>query len=208
MDTFLRRVFLGELELQCRFALNAAHQVDMSIQQLVVAEHDWRFFHEETLRGLHSFLTHSSNISKLLWPAIGDFKKKNKKMDQKETTKRLRAEALRSLLGVEGDWLLARRTLRDHLEHFDERLDTWASTPDRKNYISDNIGELIGGVDESDHIRHFDPKRYTFLFRGERYSLKIMIEETIQLHKKAQKALHGIRHGSRDISDDISPQNK
>jgi hypothetical protein len=68
---------------------------------------------------LHGAVVAAANISKMLWPS---------ETGRGGAQKMVRGERLRALLGLSAeDHLLAKRSLRDHLEHFDERLDLWAS---------------------------------------------------------------------------------
>jgi hypothetical protein len=67
---------------------------------------------------LQTFLTFAGNVSKLLWPV----KKANK-----------RGADLRRELGVDG-LALECRELRNHLEHFDERIDVWLESGRGQNF--------------------------------------------------------------------------
>ncbi|WP_338509132.1 hypothetical protein [Pseudomonas poae] len=74
---------------------------------------------------------------------------------------------------VDPEHVLKNRTLRDHLEHFDERIDHWMQTSERRNYVQDYIGAKGGiqGMEESDMMRQYDPDNGNFTFRGETHSL-------------------------------------
>ncbi len=185
MDEFTKRIFVGELKAQCRFALNAVGQLNFSLQQLNIRDLEQEkseYFHSEVFRGIHSFLTHASNVSKILWPGapkqksdesdehyqqrIGKIEKVHRAMD--------RAMELRKELGLPSEHTLKNRQLRDHLEHFDERIDDWEENSENKNFAQDTIGpeNAIVGLAKTDMMRWFNPTNGTFLFRGETFSLQ------------------------------------
>src|SRR5579864_5789516 len=97
MDRYAQIAFLQELITQCQLALAAANAVNGTLQ--VIQQRQQEFLarlnqsaegslppndvselnnplldeqlHREVFRHIHSFLTHASNVSKLLWPIIG-----------------------------------------------------------------------------------------------------------------------------------------
>jgi hypothetical protein len=84
--------------------------------------------------------------------------------------------------------------LRDHLEHFDERLDHWERTSKRRNFVQDMIGpkNAIAGLEESDMMRWFDNSTLHFRFRGEEFDLQLLarsIEEVQQGSVAARERL-------------------
>ena len=64
-------------------------------------------------RSIHGLLSAAANLSKLLWPASRD------------PVRRERGAWLRKELGIDDTSPMRARTMRDHLEHFDERLEDW-----------------------------------------------------------------------------------
>jgi hypothetical protein len=82
-------------------------------------------------------------------------------------------------------WLL--RTFRNHFEHFDERLERWAASPEPRTPTDSNIGPVsaISGLELDDRLRHFDPTTYTVTFRGETYHLRPIIEAIQAIHLRA-----------------------
>lgn len=193
MDQYAKQVFLGEIKQQAQMSINAmkalsnVHRrmredgVDPEVREIMHAEH---------FRTVHSFLTHISNVSRLIWPPAFTGKKKVCRCKAElspcnHCVARTRAADLQAALGLEGqDHPLKNRTLRDHLEHFDERLDNWQQTSVNKNYVQDYIGPRggIAGFDERDMMRQLDPQTGEFIFRGESYSL-------IELAKGAEDIL-------------------
>ncbi|MBB5217181.1 hypothetical protein [Parapusillimonas granuli] len=126
----------------------------------------------EVFRNIHSMLTHTANISRLLWPG-----------NKQKSARKQRAEALRLLLDLPADdHLLSDRTLRDDLEHFDERLDRWTTSSDAApDYWQDCIGSWDVphqqyGVKERNVMRHFDPSTQIFRFQGRPWNIPEMID--------------------------------
>lgn len=182
MDLFLQRVYVGEIKTQCRFAINAVEALNHALQRLGSCRPDVQterqFFHAEVFRQTHSFLTHASNVSRLFWPPVPKQRDSETEAAYQSRIGRLdkiqRASCLRNLYKLEDDNCLRNRTLRDHLEHYDERLDHWRQTSENRNIVSDTIGSLnsIVGLAATDLMRWFDPSSNSFRFRGEEYNLQ------------------------------------
>ncbi|WP_156962578.1 hypothetical protein [Salinisphaera hydrothermalis] len=143
----------------------------------------FRYIHGEVFRSIHSLLTHASNISRLFWPPIGRGKNGAKKEE--------RGRILRERVGLPNEnHPLKKRTLRDHLEHFDERIDSWRETSARKNYAQDLIGpqNMIQGLDPADMMRWYDPDRKRFMFRGEEFDMQELVSAINELLPTLNKA--------------------
>ena len=68
---------------------------------------------------LRLVLTYSASVSRIFWPA-------------KDSSKvRRRCNRLRNLVGIPDAHALSNRDLRNHIEHFDERLDSWLGVAPR-----------------------------------------------------------------------------
>ena len=185
MDEFTKKIFVVELEKQCRFALNAVGQLNFSVKHLNspgLEQEKPAFFHSEVFRGIHSFLTHAGNVSKILWPGTVPKQKRNETDNQYQQRIRkikravLRATELRDELRLPKEHILKSRKLRNHLEHFDEKIDDWEEHSKNKNFAQDYIGppNAIVGIAGTDSMRSFNPSDGTFLFRGETFSLKVI----------------------------------
>jgi hypothetical protein len=161
-SSFVDDAFLGEVVSQATYCLDAAASVDSSL-----ADQDL----DSVYRALHSVLTHAGNISKLLWP--GHVKDKEKQTRMAARAARLLA---RMKLPSPVSDVLRKRTLRNHLEHFDERLDDWAEQS-AQGLVDRNIGprEMIQGVPQRAWLRHYDPSRREFTFRGDVFDLAQLV---------------------------------
>jgi hypothetical protein len=107
----------------------------------------------------HEALSHVAALSRYFWPA------------REKPLHLARAKKLREALGIDDSSPLADRGLRNALEHFDERLDTFL-LQDLVGYMFP--GPLVGKAslteDALGHIfRLVDPASQVFVLLGERY---------------------------------------
>lgn len=199
MDSFIKSIYIGEIETQCDFALDAVGSLNSVLQALndahTIPFHQQERLHREVFRSIHSFLTHASNVSRLLWPTPPK-RRKNEGEEQYASRcgklKRIRrAIELREALSIpDNNHVLKSRTLRDHLEHFDERLDHWEETSSHHNYVQDIIGppNAVAGTAETDMMRWFDPSTNNFRFRGETFDLQEIATAIGHLRSVAARA--------------------
>jgi hypothetical protein len=184
MDNRAKSVYLGEISQQCNFALNAVGNLNQALKALEVADKmaARQLAQAEIFRSIHSLLTHASNVSRLLWPLGTDGPRAE------------RGRILREALGIDdGDHPLRTRRLRDHLEHFDERLDDWQASSSRHNFVQDNVGPwgVIAGIDERDVMRWYDQAAKKFIFRGESFNVQEIVSEVEALRLVASRESAG-----------------
>ena len=203
MDYQAKRIFLFEIQSQAQMSLNAIKALANVHNRMKDAAADPRgntvVMHAEHFRTVHSFLTHLSNVSRLIWPPAFTGKKKqcfcNKTCDARacrHCVARSRAETIQEALGLTGEnHVLKSRTLRDHLEHFDERLDEWEQNSPNRNFVQDYIGPRggIGGIAESDMMRQLDPQTGDFIFRGEIFSLVALADGANDILRRTDMAV-------------------
>lgn len=205
MDEHLKGVYLREVSKQCDFALQAAMHVNGALEVLRSDELrgsgqiNKNAIHGEVFRNLHSLLTHASNISRLLWPPR-PLRKRGETDEQykaRQASTSARGQKLRELLKIRSnDHPLKSRTLRDHLEHFDERLDNWATTSEHRNILQDYIGPPGGivGLEASDRMREFDPASTNVTFCGETYNVQALVTAIEELTATAKQKVEEIWH--------------
>jgi len=164
METMVLRIFQREVERQCKFALIAAQDLSQALQ---ASDMDRIWY------SIQAFLVAAGNISKLLWPP--------KRLLPK------RGAELRASLSVGDDSPLEPRTFRNHFEHFDERLEQWATSSERHNFADSNVGppDMIVGFEPEDYLRNFDPANGAITFRGDEYHLQPVIEAIGELWERA-----------------------
>ena len=142
-------IILGELEVQSTYALRAYSDFE---DRLAAGDTYGVFYH------LHHFLVHAIAVSRLI---------KSEKTGP-EVRKHLHVDDL--------DFDNFRR-LRNHLEHFDERLARWISDFDGQAFFDLNIVTGANGFPASEALRAIDD--HTFLIFGEAFDMRIL-NNTVQ----------------------------
>jgi hypothetical protein len=166
VELMLRRVFQRQVQFQCQAALVAAHDLESSM-----VTHDI----PRMWIAVQGLLTAAANISKALWG------QKGRLADERAP--------LRESLAVDDSSPLRDVALRNHFEHYDERLDRWWATSPAHNHL--DMGVLSGpnavvGFDDIDMFRVLDPLRGEVVFWGERFNLARIIQAAAQLLPVAQ----------------------
>ena len=201
MDDFLKGVYVSEVKKQCEFGLAAVKYLNHALQQVnnrELARDESQFYYSEVFRQIHSLLTHASNVSRMFWPPSPKQKKNETDQDYEnrllKIDKVVRGRVLKVEYGLDDSNPLKNRTLRDNLEHYDERLDHWRNNSVNRNIVSDTIGppNAIVGLAETDMMRWFDPTRNVFKFRGEEYDLQgiaASIDQLLPISRKLEEDL-------------------
>ena len=166
VDTFLLRVHQRQVAHQCHAATQAAMQMRNGLN---------RKEQEVFWAGMQNFLTAIANISKACWGQGGRLA--------------VEREPLWISLGITDTNPMANTDLRNHLEHYDERLDRWYTNSASHNHVDYIIGpsNTVVGVDPTDIFRHFDPSSGDVIFWGEHYSIPTLIAEVQRLLPMAEQ---------------------
>lgn len=164
MDTMLLRIFQREVERQCAFALIAARDLNQALQ---AGDMDRIWYSVQAL------LVAAGHVSMLLWPVSPLLPE--------------RGAQVRESLSVGDDSPLQPRTFRNHFEHFDERLEQWATSSERRNFADQNVGPpgMISGLDPGDYLRNLDTTNMAVTFRGDAYPLQTIVAAIRELWEKA-----------------------
>ena len=162
------RLYLWEIEEQCRYALKA--------WRLIQSPHT--DVDTEPWYSIQAFLVATANISKFLWP-----------IPKREA----RGKQLREFLSVQDDSPLKRRRVRDSFEHFDERLDSWISSGK-----GDHLGRIYGPADllkfkPEDNARVYDPRTGRLALFGEEYDIREAVKEIERLHSILREEPESLR---------------
>jgi hypothetical protein len=133
------------------------------------------------------FLGAAANISKLLWGSGRNAKA--------AAASRV---SLRSALGVSDDSDLRGRTLRDHFEHVDERVDDWwdrGAEVGGRSMINYNdapieaIRNVVPDLAEDELFRHFDRDTNTLRFWADVLELEPLVEEIARVGQEGHPSL-------------------
>lgn len=165
MNNEQQRYYLNELSVQCQFALDAYDDI-RRLSSIITSKSEKHTAKDgrDLFRHLHSLLTHVGNISKLLF---------------NRGKGKLRSEFLRKTLNIpDTGYLLESREFRNHLEHYDERLDAWIDDWEKHNApeyfgmgrLGDRRARDIStlGLEE---IRAFNYSNMHFVFQNDSFEL-------------------------------------
>ncbi len=160
MDLMLLRVFQSQIEFQCRALLNAH---DRLVAALSVADTAEVWFSVEIL------LSAAANVSKALW-------------GQGVATNAVR-KPLRDSLDVTEASPFSERGMRNHFEHYDERLDEWWAKSPSHNFADMNIMPVgaIVGLDTLDMFRQLDPTTLDVIFWGDTFNISEIVAEALRI---------------------------
>jgi len=153
-----------------------------------------RDFEGDFFREALDLVHHAAAVSRIFWPPGS----KNKQSRQRAMR---RGQFLRDMLRFEHGHPIQDRTLRDHFEHFDERLDAWAEESPNRNIVQSLIGprSAIGGdaIKDADIIRHYDPSTKMLGFRGEKFDVQALASGLDDIYQKATARLNEIEANKR-----------
>lgn len=168
METMLLRIFQRQIRLQCKFLLVAAHDLNCAVKNADV---------EHTFYALQNLLNSAANISKGLW---GQHRKVEIALARKP---------LRDSIGIDDSSPLRDTNMRNHFEHFDERLDRWYSTSQNHNHMDLFVGpkNMITGNTTDDKFRHFDPTTTDMLFWGQTFNIQKIVNEAQRILPKLEE---------------------
>ncbi|MGE3979278.1 MAG: hypothetical protein AB7F94_17085 [Nitrospira sp.] len=155
-----RQIYLQEAKTQAEFALRC--YATFQEAERVSAVRDV-FFH------LHHFLVHASNIDRIL--------------DTKSGTDC--HTILANHVDLSGIDLKPFRRLRNHLEHFDERLDQWVREFDGHAFFDMNIMTGAKGFPKKAFLLALDGE--TFKFMGEDYNMTDLYHTVLEINRRLTK---------------------
>ena len=167
MDAKLIKVFQYQISFQCECALKNASELDAALR----AKNAIAAFY-----AIQSLLVAAANLSKALW-------------DGRNPADRA---PLRARLNVLDTSPLHPRDMRNHYEHFDERLDEWYRSSKSHNYVDVSVSSkaAIHGVDEIDMFRTYDPQTGDLSFWGDKFNINQLVEEIRRLYASVTQRIN------------------
>ena len=154
-------IYLQEAKTQVEFAKRSFAAFREAERSSSVSD---VFFH------LHHFLVHATNIDRIL--------------DTKPGSER--HSILAAHLDISGVNLKPFRRLRNHLEHFDERLDRWVREFEGHTFFDMNIITGAKGFPGKAFLRALDGD--IFRFHGEDYSMVELHSAVIEIDRRLTSA--------------------
>ena len=126
----------------------------------------------DILSSIQMILISAGNVSKILWPP--------------RRASAARGATLRALLGIDDNNPLSDRRLRNHFEHYDERIEHWFASKNSANYTDLIMGPLQGYACQfpSNVHRGYDYTTQTLTFRGESMNLGAVVKALTEIRQK------------------------
>jgi hypothetical protein len=158
-------VFLSEIVKQAKIAKRASERL---------AATKVNFDELEVWCSIQSILVAAGNISKILWPVRRDSIKRGKR--------------LRVLLDIDDQNLLSDRKLRNHFEHYDERIEDWFEKNNSAVYMDSYIDPFkpIWGSNFSNIHRSYNPLTGVLTFRDESVDVSAILRELDDIISKCR----------------------
>lgn len=160
-------------------ALQACSIAEKIIKKISDGEIDPQELKDVLQDCLQNVINHSGAISRYFFPSRDGVKGTDKKTIHKDW-----GEYLSKVFCVKEDSALMSRTLRNSIEHFDERLDLYLQD-EITGYIFPSL--ILSEPEESDvphHIfRAYYLKEGIFQVLGERYEIQPIVDEVVRIHK-------------------------
>ena len=203
MDDRLLEIFIMEIKLQCRFGIEAYNALVTELQRIdnefkePIEQREYQapdpdgnnwvvFFHA------YSFLVHAAIVSKIFWPGTSVSKPEKQKVGPAnvkllESIRKERGSKLRAELKIKEGLKIEDKSLRNDLEHYDERMEAWYVASPRKNSIDMSLIQRtsVAGFDEWDYRRNFDPSTMSFFIEGNDYDFYSMGLELADIYQSA-----------------------
>lgn len=185
-----RFVFLQYALTETAEALRALEQVRRlagvrEVRQPGVELVEWR----SIIRELRTSLTAAANVSKVLWSGH-------------RGVPRRRSATLRKICNLPTEHGLDSRTLRNHIEHTDERLDKWLASGPRPFFTIDQV--IHDGLDWTAEQRAetadacvlvYDVATDSVVFLGEVFSLADLETQLVEVRDHLSDGLREIAKG-------------
>src|SRR5436309_11778238 len=152
MDEMTRGVFLFQIERQAKFLLMTMAQLEAALT---------RHADDETWYAIQAAVIAARNLSKLFWPRKAYAE---------------RGRDLRQVLEVdETSWIASFRRLRNHFEHFDERIESWPQSDVSMVDLSAVPADILFTAYRAQFMRNLDTDTFSVLFGHDRYPLPPLV---------------------------------
>jgi len=165
MKALAEMVFISEIVLQSKIAKLSAKRLPTTYDN---------FDRIEVWCSIQSILVAAANVSKILWPPNKKYAARGKK--------------LRELLNISNDNILHNRDLRNHFEHYDERIEDWFKGKSSAVYSDLEINpfkSIWGNIPTNKH-RSYNPLTKTLSFRNESFNLAAVLNELEDIRMKCR----------------------
>lgn len=174
MNNLGNLAYLLQIHQQCEFAIFSYGKMNKVLKDTypINGAQFWYY--------AHSMLSSAANISKFLWKSgLND-----KYLEEKKE--------IRKLLGVSNDSPLKNKKVRNCIEHFDEKLLSWA----KKIKDDEVFTDACVGTEDSYNSYSFIPFRYyasdiqTIYFKKEHFKINEMLTEIVMIRENCLNILN------------------
>jgi hypothetical protein len=163
MDDFEKSVFKQEIQRQCDYAAAARREMTRALDAGELDSSFWFW--------TQAFLIAAANVSKLLWG--------------KDAAAAARRRDLRDDLGVTDDSPIRPRSIRNHFEHFDERIEDAVRTGAVVDTNFVPKGAIDAGPRKHSYLRNYDAGTDTLMFWHDEIHVGTVVEELIRIGRAA-----------------------
>lgn len=164
-------------------ALDSCDRLSAGIQCFsdISSEYDFEAFDEdEVLYSAQDIITQAAALSRYFWP-----------MRAKTKLHKLRADFLRKVFGMEESNVIRSREMRNLIEHFDERLDTFLARPIAGNFVPEFVGPTrLHDPNITVYFRAYDTEKGIFFALGECFVMEPIIDEILRIHEMLKEFLN------------------
>ena len=138
---------------------------------------------DNQVSAVHEALGHAAALSRFSWPSGVGFRRSS----AQERLKMARAAKLRAAFDVGDASPLRSRGLRNALEHFDERLDSFVLRVEAGYFFPDAIvaDSTLADAPTSHIFKLLDPERSCFVLLGEKHDYGSLRNEVERIHQRA-----------------------
>lgn len=183
---------IRETSTQCHFADIAYNNIDKKSAKPT----------DQAFSSIHSFLSHCAMVSKMLQAkeeSRPTWARSSKlfgiEINLKRAGKTINPKTVGDILGVSANSIVHKRTFRNHLEHYDERLKQWIGRfAEGANIGTYNIGSkkmFQGG--NMILVSHYNPVTKTFTFVNQDFDLEELHDEIKRIQTLADDWVHQIQ---------------
>lgn len=165
--------------------------LDRAVETLSQARQDWQtMLRQQSLLVsfyIQSLLVATANISKLIWRKSR--KRPNESPEEFAEDKKMR-EKLRASLSIDrdmDDYLFGKRELRNHYEHFDERIVEHLRSSTK---LVEGMGAFssVANIGEENILRFYNPYTNVISFKKDQVDLRALVGEIKWLKEKSKIA--------------------
>jgi hypothetical protein len=171
MKPMTLRIFQGQIADQCEQLLAEADSAQKALNEMG-SHPDFRQCMQDFWRANQNLLVAAANVAKALWGSGG------KRVAE-------RADLRESLAVADTSVLKSSPILRNHFEHFDERIEEWEQKSTRHWFVDRNVGNMKNLIspqpDEVEVFRHYDPTTGELTFWGDSVVVRDLVAEAARI---------------------------